>query len=136
MIGGLLLLLACQLVGGFVVDAIDVPVPGPVLGMVLLLVLLVLRRPPEDAGVIRAADGLLQHLQLFFVPAGTGVVTYLAVIGAGAVPIVTGLVVSWAAALVATAVTAALVAAALARVRPVSPEKPPESPEKWPEKGR
>lgn len=122
MIGGLLLLLACQLGGDFVVEALDVPVPGPVLGMVLLLVLLILRRPSEDAGVIRASEALLQHLQLLFVPAGTGVITYLSVIGAGAVPIVTGLVVSWAAALLATAVTATLVVGVRLRRRSTAEE--------------
>lgn len=103
MIPGLLVLLGCQLVGEFVVRLLGVPVPGPVVGMVVLLVLLRLREPSRDSGVVRVAEGLLKHLQLLFVPAGVGVVQYLSVIGASAVPLVVGLLVSWFAALATTA---------------------------------
>ena len=48
-LGGLLLVLACQLVGEFVVRSFGLPIPGPVLGMVLFLVWLLVRRPAEDA---------------------------------------------------------------------------------------
>src|SRR4051812_7103338 len=84
-IPGLLVLLGCQLAGEFVVRLLDVPVPGPVAGMVLLLVLLQVRDPGRDAGVVKVAEGLLRHLQLLFVPAGVGVLQYLSVIGASAV---------------------------------------------------
>lgn len=108
MIPGLLVLLGCQLVGEFLVRLLDVPVPGPVVGMVVLLVLLQLREPSKDSGVVRVAEGLLKHLQLLFVPAGVGVVQYLSVIGASAVPLVVGLFVSWFAALATTAAVALL----------------------------
>lgn len=109
-IPGLLVLLACQLVGEFLVRLLQLPVPGPVLGMVVLLVLLQVREPAPDSSLVRTANALLQHLQLLFVPAGAGVVEYLAVIGASALPLVTGLVVSWVAALlVAAAVMAGLI---------------------------
>ncbi len=108
MIAGLLVLLGCQLAGDFLVHLLDVPVPGPVVGMVLLLVVLQLREPAKDAGVVKVAEGLLRHLQLLFVPAGVGVVQYLSVIGASAAPLVVGLVVSWFAALATTAGVALL----------------------------
>ena len=82
-----------------------VPIPGPVVGMVLLLVVLLIRRPERTAGVVRAADGLLRHLQLLFIPAGAGIVAYLAVLGASWLPVLCGLVVSWLAVLVITAGT-------------------------------
>ena len=111
MITGLLALLACQLVGELLVRLLDVPVPGPVAGMVVLLVALQLKEPGKDAAVVRASEALLHHLQLLFVPAGVGVVQYLSVIGASAVPLVVGLAVSWFAALATTAgVAAALLA--------------------------
>ena len=94
-IPGLLVLLGCQLVGEFLVRLLDVPIPGPVVGMVLLLVLLQLREPSKDSGVVRVCEGLLKHLQLLFVPAGAGVVQYLGVIGASAVPLVVGVLFSW-----------------------------------------
>jgi holin-like protein len=113
-IPGLLVLLGCQLVGEFLVRLLDVPIPGPVVGMVLLLALLQLREPAKDSGVVQVAEGLLKHLQLLFVPAGVGVVQYLSVIGASAVPLVVGLVVSWFAAL-ATTVAVALILLKLVR---------------------
>ena len=95
MITGLTWLLGCQLVGEVLVRLTGVPLPGPVVGMVLLFVLLRVRRAGDDATVVRAADGLLRHLQLLFVPAGVGVVVYAATIRDHALPLVVALVVSW-----------------------------------------
>lgn len=95
MIVGLLWLLACQLVGEVAVRLTDAPIPGPVVGMVLLFVVLRWRRVGDDSGVVRAGDFLLAHLQLFFVPAGAGVLVYLAVLRAHALPIVVGLLGTW-----------------------------------------
>lgn len=99
MINGLLWLLGCQLVGELVGRSLDLPVPGPVLGMVLLFGLLQWRRPPEAANVLRTSEALLRHLQLLFVPAGVGVVTYLAVLRDDAWPITGALLVSFVAGL-------------------------------------
>ena len=103
MIGGLLVLLGCQLLGQLVTDALGLPVPGPVVGLVLLLVWLHLREPAEDSGLARVCSALLRHLQLLFVPAGVGVVQYLSLLAGSAVPLALGLVVSWVAALTACA---------------------------------
>jgi putative effector of murein hydrolase LrgA (UPF0299 family) len=108
MITGLTWLFACQLVGEVVVRLTDAPVPGAVVGMVLLFVLLRVRRVGDDATVVRASEGLLRHLQLFFVPAGVGVVVYLATIREHALPIVVALVVSWLAGLVVVGWTTVL----------------------------
>ncbi|NPC98510.1 CidA/LrgA family protein [Nocardioides sp. zg-DK7169] len=99
MVNGLMWLLGCQLVGEVVVRLTDLPVPGPVVGMAVLLVLLQVRRSGDDATVVRAADGLLRHLQLLFVPAGVGVVAYLAVIRDDLVPISVAMLGSWLAGL-------------------------------------
>ena len=77
MIEGLLILLLCQLAGTLVADTLHLPIPGAVLGMLLLLGLLAWRRPAEDAPVMTASHHLLQHLPLLFVPAGVGVVAVL-----------------------------------------------------------
>lgn len=95
MIRGLTLLLLLQVVGEVVVGVTGLPVPGPVVGMVLLFGWLQWRRPAADSGTMRAADGLLRHLQLLFVPAGVGIVTHLAVLRTEALPIGVSLVVSW-----------------------------------------
>lgn len=99
MIVGLLILLSCQLVGEVVVRLTGVPIPGPVIGMVLLFALLRWRRSgaesPVMSAVADAGDFLLSHLQLFFVPAGAGVLVYLTLLRDHAVPIVVGLLGSW-----------------------------------------
>ncbi|GHJ59265.1 hypothetical protein NOK12_17830 [Nocardioides sp. OK12] len=95
MLTGLLWLLGCQLVGQLVVDATGVPVPGPVVGMVLLLVVLVVRDPPDDSPVHRTADAVLPHLQLLLVPAGVGIVAYAGVLRDDLVAVLVALVGSW-----------------------------------------
>ncbi|CAB4706551.1 unannotated protein [freshwater metagenome] len=99
MLRGLVWLLACQLVGEVLVRAIDVDVPGAVVGMALLFVVLQLRRPADGASVLVAADALLAHLQLLFIPAGVGIVAYAATLRDDALPIGVALVGSWLAGL-------------------------------------
>lgn len=101
MIVGLLWLLGCQLVGEVLVRALDVPVPGPVVGLVLLWAVLTWRRTPDDAAVVRTSDALLAHLQLLFVPAGVGVVAFGATLRADALPLSLALVGSWVAGIAA-----------------------------------
>jgi holin-like protein len=94
-IAGLLWLLGCQLVGEVLVRSADLPIPGPVVGMAVLFGVLQWRRPVAEAGVFVVGDTLLRHLQLFFVPAGVGVVVYLGMLRADALPISVALVGSW-----------------------------------------
>lgn len=69
-------LLACQLAGEVAARALALPVPGPVLGMVLLFVGLVAHgRVPTALDAVSGT--LLRHLSLLFVPAGVGVITHL-----------------------------------------------------------
>lgn len=99
MINGLLWLLAFQLVGEVLVRALGIDVPGPVAGMVLLFLVLQVRRPPARANLFRAADALLKHLQLLFIPAGMGVITVLGTVAEQPLPLVGAMLVSWAAGL-------------------------------------
>lgn len=75
MLGYLTLILTCQLVGETFVAWSGLPVPGPVVGMVLLFAGLVFHGacPRELAKV---SDTLLTHLSLLFVPAGVGVMLH------------------------------------------------------------
>jgi putative effector of murein hydrolase LrgA (UPF0299 family) len=72
MLGGLLVLLGCQLLGAAFVDWLGLPLPGAVLGMVALFCILAWRRR-VPADVDATASMLLRHLGLLFVPAGVGV---------------------------------------------------------------
>jgi putative effector of murein hydrolase LrgA (UPF0299 family) len=87
MLGALVLLLGCQLAGDAAARAAGLPLPGPVIGMVLLFALLLLRErvqphaPPADRTALGlVAAWLLANLSVLFVPAGTGVVQQGAVL--------------------------------------------------------
>ncbi|SFM34995.1 CidA/LrgA family protein [Methylobacterium pseudosasicola] len=68
-----------------------VPVPGPVIGLVLLyLDLLWHRSLPDDLG--RLADRMLALFGLLFVPAGVGVIAHADVLQAELLPIVAAIV--------------------------------------------
>jgi len=75
---GLALLLLLQAAGEGLAKAFSLPLPGPVVGLVLLLPALKLQllRAPIQA----AAEMLLTHLSLLFVPVGVGVITHLDVV--------------------------------------------------------
>jgi holin-like protein len=113
MLPAITLLIVLQLVGEVIARGLALPVPGPVIGLVLLLVGLMVRgarghSPPpalEDT-----AQGLLRHLSLLFVPAGVGVTTLLATLREDGPAILVALAVS----AVATIVVTALVMRALA----------------------
>ena len=75
MIGSLAVLLAFQLVGEVAVQLSGVPVPGPVVGMVLLFIALRWRESLPDA-LRTTAETLLSHLSLLFIPAGVGIIQH------------------------------------------------------------
>lgn len=102
-------LLSFQLVGELISRGLGLPVPGPVIGMVLLFVFL-LTAPRAAAAILPTALGLLGHLSLLFVPAGVGVTRHLARLGADGPAIAAALVISTAAAIAAGALTFRLVA--------------------------
>lgn len=77
MIKGIALLLLFQLIGESIVFSSGMPLPGPVVGLVLLFAAMqsckaVGLAPFAEAE--RAADGFLANLGLLFVPAGVGIV--------------------------------------------------------------
>ncbi|MDU8912772.1 CidA/LrgA family protein [Aestuariicoccus sp. MJ-SS9] len=73
------LLLSCQLIGEVAARGLALPVPGPVLGLALLLLLL--RLSPPLAERLRPTTGvILANLSLMFVPAGVGVIGNLEVL--------------------------------------------------------
>ncbi|UFZ03185.1 CidA/LrgA family protein [Bradyrhizobium ontarionense] len=114
MIASLGLILVCQLLGEVVVRGLALPLPGPVLGLVLLLALLLLRDriKPLAIGPLATDEGrgriedvsrvLLANLSLLFVPAGVGVVQKLDLVAAHGLAIAAVLVLSVIATLLVT----------------------------------
>jgi holin-like protein len=118
MILALTVILICQLVGEVVVRGSGLPVPGPVLGMVLLLAILALRdrfpaaaaTPGQEGPLEATGKGLLANLSLLFVPAGVGIIQRLDVFAANGTALAASLVFSTIAALLATVLTFVLAA--------------------------
>ncbi|MFT7057684.1 MAG: putative effector of murein hydrolase LrgA (UPF0299 family) [Pseudorhodobacter sp.] len=93
MIPALLALLLCQLTGEALARALALPLPGPVLGLLLLLAGFALF--PKLVDIVRPlAQGLLGHLSLLFIPAGVGVVGHLDSLGGQGLPVLLALLVS------------------------------------------
>ena len=101
MIAALTWLLLYQLTGEFLARILSLPVPGPVIGMVLLFLFLVLRQGPGHE-LQSTSQNLLQHLSLLFVPAGTGVMLHLHRLQDEWLPIALSLFISTAITLAAT----------------------------------
>ena len=102
MLAYLTLIFTCQLIGEAIVGSFGWPVPGPVLGMVLLFVFLLLRGHVPD-GLSEASNGLLKSMSLLFVPAGTGVMMHFQLLGQSLLPIGAALVLSTVATIAVTA---------------------------------
>lgn len=99
-------LAACQVAGVLVGRALELPIPGAVLGMALLTVALLLRRrpPAPQAALSQTAATLLRWMGLLFVPAGVGVMANAGPILAQLLPIVVAIAGSSLAGLIVTGV--------------------------------
>jgi holin-like protein len=95
------ILVGLQLVGEVLRQTLHLPLPGPLIGMVLLTVLLVTRGSAGAAAqravpppLLKAANGLIANMGLLFVPAGVGIIAELGVLRQQWLPILAGLLVS------------------------------------------
>jgi holin-like protein len=123
MIASLSLILLCQLAGEVIVRGLALPMPGPVLGLLFLLLLLLARDrlkilargPLQGDGVENASRGLLANLSLLFVPAGVGVVQKLDLIAQHGIAIAAVLAISVVVTLLVTVATFLVASRLLAR---------------------
>lgn len=76
MLNGLIVLLSFFLGGEFIAVALHLPVPGSVLGMLLLLIFLIWR-DGIPAVLKTSSQTLLPYLPLFIVPASVGILNHL-----------------------------------------------------------
>lgn len=116
MIGAIALLLVCQLAGEAVHRLTGLPLPGSVIGMVLLLGWLALV-PRERLTLTQVTGWLTAHLSIMFVPAAVGVMQEGAILSRYGLGIVVAVVVST---LLTLAVTALVFRAVAGRDEPES----------------
>jgi holin-like protein len=105
MINTLATLLVFQTIGEGMAFAFSLPVPGPVIGMVLLFFYLLLKKDAVQK-LAPVSLELLKHLSLLFIPAGVGIMVHAQRVAAEWMPIAAALVAST---IVSIAVTAIVV---------------------------
>jgi holin-like protein len=95
------ILVGLQLVGEVLRQTLHLPLPGPLIGMFLLTVVLVVRGSAGTSGehaispsLQKASNGLIANMGLLFVPAGVGIITEFSVLRHAWLPILVGLLVS------------------------------------------
>jgi len=100
---GISLILLCQLAGETFVQLLEVPIPGPVVGMLIMLAGLAWHGAvPQSLRLV--ADTLLRYLALLFVPAGVGLMVHFELIGRDWLAIGLALLISTALAIAVTLV--------------------------------
>ena len=76
---GFLILIGLQFFGDILSKSLSLPVPGSVIGMLILLLILIYRGR-VDTSIAITADGLIKYIGLLFSPAGAGISLYLGLI--------------------------------------------------------
>ena len=104
------ILLTCQLVGEAITRGLELPLPGPVLGLLILVAILFAgqRWRLVDSSTIdetwlgKVSNGLIATLGILFVPAGVGVIQEAGLLGKYGVALAAALLVSTVLTLVVT----------------------------------
>lgn len=118
-LNGMTILLIYQLIGEVIVRWLKLPLPGPVLGMSLLFVsLLIYKRVP--LALETASTALLSHLSLLFIPAGVGLMLYFDALAKEWLPILVTLIAS-------TLITMAVIALSMQLLMKLFKPKPEPS---------
>ncbi|AQH03974.1 murein hydrolase transporter LrgA (plasmid) [Burkholderia sp. KK1] len=115
MLAALATLLVFQCLGEGLSYLFRIPVPGPVVGMLLLLGYVAVR-PAAAAALEGTALEILRHLSLLFVPAGVGIMVSASALRGDMLAVVLSVAISTA---LAIAVTALVMRAMLRRQRRV-----------------
>lgn len=110
MLRALAILLTCQLVGEAITRSLALPLPGPVLGLLILVAILFMveRWRLVDPATIdetvlgRVSNGLIATLGILFVPAGVSVIQEAGLLGQHGVALAAALLVSTVLTLVVT----------------------------------
>ena len=108
-------LLIFQCLGEALAFVLTLPVPGPVIGMLLLFVAL-LASPRLLVMMETTANELLRHLALLFVPAGVGIITSASNLNGHWIAVICSVLLS-------TCVTLIVTAAVMRMVMPKRPQR-------------
>lgn len=103
------IILLFQLIGEVISRGAHLPLPGPVLGMVFMVVGLSVSRRLADI-ITPVAQGILRYLALMFVPVGVGIVASMPILREHWVALSASIIVSTLLAIVVGAVTFTVVA--------------------------
>jgi holin-like protein len=98
-----LVLLSCQAVGELLHHVSRLPLSGPIIGMVLLLIFLQMAGGGSEEFNL-AGQSILRYLPLFFVPPGVGVMQHLALMRTLWLPTLLALIISTALAMISGAI--------------------------------
>ena len=104
---GLAIIFGFYVLGEFTSFALNLPIPGSVLGMLYLLAAL-LGGAVKLEWVDGEAELFVRNMSVMFIPPGVGIITYLGLLRSQAVPIFAALVLSFLVTLVVTAKTVEL----------------------------
>lgn len=99
---GMAIIFGFYALGEFISSTLRLPIPGSVVGMLLLLLAL-FSGGIQIEWVESEAELFVKNMSIFFVPPGVGIVTYLTLIESQLLPISLALVVSFTVTLLITA---------------------------------
>jgi len=74
-----LIILGIYLLGELLAGSLNLPIPGNILGMIILFILLCTKIVKVD-NISNVTNFLLNHLAFFFIPAGVGLMTSIGII--------------------------------------------------------
>ncbi len=122
MLLGFFFLLLAQLIGEAIAHGLSLPVPGPVIGIILTVIAIAVRNrvsalddTATDAPLGSAADALLKHMGLLFVPAGVGVVQQLGLLADNSLAVIVAIAGSTVLTMLATVATFRIVSRLVGR---------------------
>ena len=86
MLNSIFTILLFQLIGEFIQKFTEISIPGPVIGLILLLGVLLIRakyfkeHPSIENSLVNFSERFLTYLPLLFIPVGVGVVMHLSLL--------------------------------------------------------
>ena len=86
MLNSIFIILLFQLIGEFIQKVFELSIPGPVIGLIFLLsVMLIIKKINKqdtdfETKLVNSAENLLTFLPLLFIPVGVGVVMHLSLL--------------------------------------------------------